>query len=273
MPRRAPSLKGSQEIVIEDAAARSMARFGQIVESAPSAMVMVDRAGSIELVNAEAERIFGYARSELLGRSIEILIPERFRGSHGELRDAFLSHGKSRPMGAGREILGLRKDGSEFPLEIGLNLIETDAGPMVLSAIIDITERRRREAAIRSALREKDVLLGEIHHRVKNNLQIIQSLLDMQSVKTADRVALELLRESQNRVRSMALIHQTLYQSKDLARVDFGSFLESLIPALLSSYGVNSEHVAVVTRAGGVTLPLDAAVPCGLAVNELISNA
>jgi len=273
MSRQASNRKSSGRSFAAEALERSEARFRQVVELAPSAMVMVDRSGTIEMVNAQAERLFGYERSELLGQSIETLVPERFRAGHEGSRDAYSADPKSRPMGVCREVYARKKDGTEFPVEIGLNLIETGAGTMVLSAIVDITERKQREERIRSALREKDILLGEIHHRVKNNLQVIDSLLDLQSAKTSDPAALELLRESQNRVRSMAQIHRTLYQSKDFGRVDFGNFLESLVPALLSSYGIRPERIAVAISSGRVLLPIDAAIPCGLAVNELISNA
>jgi PAS domain S-box-containing protein len=248
-------------------------RFRRVVEFAPNAMVMINGSGRIEMVNAQAEVLFGYERAELLGQPIETLVPQRFRTHHPGLRMTFLGDPKSRPMGAGRDLFGLRKDGTEFPVEIGLNPIETDEGPMVLSAIVDISDRKLKEDHIQSALKEKDVLLGEVHHRVKNNLQIVHSLLDLQSARIEDELVREMLRDSQNRIRSMALIHQTLYQSKDFAGVDFGTFLDTLIPTLISSYGTDPSRIALSIKADEVQLPLNAAVPAGLLVNELISNA
>ena len=127
-------------------------RFRQVVESAPNAMVMISRRGNIEMVNAQAERVFGYARKEMLGQSIEMLVPERFRANHPNLRGAFFHNPESRPMGAGRDLYGLKKDGSEFPIEIGLNPIETDEGTMVLSAIVDISSRKRLEERFRQVV-------------------------------------------------------------------------------------------------------------------------
>jgi two-component sensor histidine kinase len=176
-------------------------------------------------------------------------------------------------MAAGRELYARRKDGSDFPVEIGLNPIETEDGPMVLSAIVDISERKQKEAGIRAALAEKDILLGEIHHRVKNNLQIVCSLLGLQSGRISDPAALDVLRDGQNRIRSMALIHQTLYESKDFAAVDFGHFLDTLVPTLIASYGIDVDRIALSIDAEQVLLPIGSAIPCGLAVNELISNA
>ena len=145
----------------------------------------------------------------MLAQNIEFLVPERFRAHHPALRTLFFADPHSRPMGAGRDLYGLKKDGSEFPVEIGLNPIETEEGEMVLSAIVDISDRKQKEERIHAALKEKDTLLGEIHHRVKNNLQVIHSLLDLQSDLVTDERILGILRESQNRIKSMALIHQT----------------------------------------------------------------
>jgi PAS domain S-box-containing protein len=248
-------------------------RFRLVVEAAPNAMVMINAAGRIEMVNTQAEQVFGYLREEMLGQSVEMLVPVRFRGHHPGLRGAFFADPQARLMGAGRDLFALKKDGSEFPVEIGLNPIETDEGPMVLSAVVDISDRKQKEERIHNALKEKDVLLGEVHHRVKNNLQIIHSLLDLQSARLSDQAALEMVRESQNRIRSMGLIHQTLYQSKDFARVDFRLFLDSLVPTLVASYGVNLDRVSLLIETAQVLLPINAAIPCGLIVNELISNA
>ena len=248
-------------------------RFRQVVESAPNAMVMIGPAGSIVMVNAQTERLFGYTREALLGQPIEMLIPERFRPNHPTLRTSFFDKPISRPMGAGRDLYGIRQDGTEFPIEIGLNPIETDEGKMVLSAIVDISDRKQKEQRIHAALAEKDILLGEIHHRVKNNLQVVNSLLDLQIDRITDPVVLDMLRESQNRIKSMALIHQTLYESKDFIEVDFRNFLDTMAPTLVSSYGVEPDQVKLVIEADEVLLPISAAIPCGLVVNELVSNA
>jgi PAS domain S-box-containing protein len=257
----------------EQALAKSEARFRGVVEAAPNAMVMIRDNGLIEMVNAQAERVFGYSRAEMLGQPVEMLAPERFRAHHSRLRDEFFGDPKSRPTGADQDLYGLRKDGGEFPMEIGLDPVETEEGVLVLSTIVDISDRKSKETRLEAALKEKEILLGEVHHRVKNNLQIIQSLLYLQAAKVKDETLARLLRESQNRIKSMALIHQTLYESKDFARVDFGLFLDTLVPTLVSSYAIETSQVALSINAAEVSLPISAAIPCGLIVNELISNA
>ena len=127
-------------------------RFRAVVESAPSGMVMIDPAGTITLVNREAQRLFGYAREEMLGQSIERLVPERFRRGHPSFRTAFFTNPQTRAMGAGRELYGLRQDGVEIPVEIGLNPIETDEGVFVLASVVDISARKRAEARFRAVV-------------------------------------------------------------------------------------------------------------------------
>ncbi len=248
-------------------------RFRRVVEFSPIAKVMVNMAGTIEMVNRQAEHLFGYDREDMLGNSIEMLLPERFRQQHPQWRRAFFNDPQSRPMGAGRDLFALHKDGSEFPVEIGLNPIETDEGPMVLSAIVDLSDRKQKEMRIRAALQEKELMLGEIHHRVKNNLQLVDSLLDMQADRIDDERVRAILRDSQNRIRSMALIHQTLYQSHDFARVDFAGIVDSLVPTLVNSYGIHANQVDLQIHTDPVFLPINLAIPCGLIINELITNA
>jgi PAS domain S-box-containing protein len=130
---------------------RAEERFRQVIEGAPNGMVMVGREGKIALVNQQIEKSFGYGRDELLGQPIEMLVPERFRGHHLGYRNGFMAEPSTRSMGSGRDLYGLRKDGSEFPVEIGLNPLETEQGPMVLGTIVDITERKRAEAALRES--------------------------------------------------------------------------------------------------------------------------
>lgn len=252
---------------------RLEARFRRVVESAPNAMVMIKDDGRIEMVNTQAEKLFGYSRSEMLGQMVEMLVPERFRHAHPGQRKMFFGDLQSRPMGAGRDLFGRRKNGSEFPVEIGLNPIETEDGMMVLSAIVDISDRKQKEERIQEALREKDLLLGEIHHRVKNNLQVVHSLLSLQSSMINDAAVRGMLTDSQNRIQSMALIHQTLYQSNNFARVYFREFLEALVPTLVNSYREAGKNITVNIDAGSVYLPMNSAIPCGLLINELITNA
>jgi PAS domain S-box-containing protein len=126
-------------------------RMRLTVEAAPNAMIMVTRDGRIELVNSQTEKLFGYSREELLGQSVEILVPKRYRIDHGALRTSFLREPLARPMGAGRDLFGVRKDGTEVPIEIGLNPISTSQGDFVLAAIIDISERKRAEDELRAS--------------------------------------------------------------------------------------------------------------------------
>ena len=134
--------------VIRDITERNQAeeRFKQLIEGAPNGMVMVDETGEIQLVNSEIEKQFGYNRDELLGQRIEVLVPDRFREHHGDYRKGFTDSPEARPMGSGRDLFGQRKDGGEFPVEIGLNPLETERGMMVVGTIVDITERKMAEA-------------------------------------------------------------------------------------------------------------------------------
>jgi PAS domain S-box-containing protein len=153
---------------------RLEARFRATVESAPTAMLMIDQAGAIVLVNAETERLFGYGRGELVSQKVEVLIPNRFREGHPQLRAHYFGASEARRMGAGRDLFGLRKDGSEFPVEIGLNPVKTDQGQFVLSAIVDISERRRQTEDLKrsnEALERGNLELQRFAYFVSHDLQ------------------------------------------------------------------------------------------------------
>ncbi|MBL8499994.1 MAG: PAS domain S-box protein [Nitrosomonas sp.] len=244
------------------------------VEASPNGMVMTNHEGKIMMVNTTTEALFGYQREELLGQSIEVLIPESHRAHHPALRSDFIKHPSTRAMGHGRDLHGQHKNGKEFPVEVGLNPIQTPRGVMVLASVIDITERKSQEEQLKAALKEKDLLLSEIHHRVKNNLQIIDSLLGMQSDMLNNSAAISVLKESQNRVKSMALIHQVLYQSLDFSRTDFSSFIQSLVDNLSVSYALDTSRIVVnIDTDQEVLLPIDVSIPLGLILNELCTNA
>jgi len=250
--------------------------FRRVVEWAPSAMVMIDRDGTMVLVNAQTERMFDYGRAALIGQSVEILVPERFRHKHALFRAGFFDNPQPRPMGVGRDLAGCRADGSEFPIEIGLNPIDTEAGVMVLASIIDITERQRAQQRLEDALLEKTALLNEVHHRVKNNLQVVTSLLNLQADHAADPRLRAILGESCGRVKAMALTHQLLYEErKDFSRLDLGDYLDRLVQSIRATYRATGDRVVLhlMRPAEGVYLDLERTIPCGLLVNELVTNS
>jgi len=166
---------------------RAAELFRLAVESAPNAMVVVNQDGNIVLVNGEAERLFGYTRTELVGNAVERLLPRDRAGQHALDRHAFLAHSTRRAMGAGRDLYARRSDGSEVPVEIGLTPIQTPDGPMVLAAVVDITERKRFESAQRDLLRRlqeaveaRDAFLSIASHELKTPLTALQ--LSIQSL-------------------------------------------------------------------------------------------
>ncbi len=166
-----------------------------------------------------------------------------------------------------------RVDGSEFPAEVLLNAMEINGRKVIQAVVRDITERKHDEDRIKASLAEKEVLLKEIHHRVKNNLQVISSLLKLQSRYIQDDRVIEMLKESQNRVRSMALVHEQLYQSKDLSDINFAEYIQNLSHNIFQAYEIHAEGIKLETNIAACSLNIDIAVPCGLIINELVTNS
>ena len=391
-----------------------------LLESAPDALVLFDNQGTVVFVNARTERLFGYRHAELLGQTVELLVPELLQKPPVPQTERPFRKAGSGAVPGELELNGRRKDGRDFPIEISLSILETEEGRLTSSTIRDITNRKRLEARYRNlvegipavtflaaldegdnelyvspqiehllgfsqkewledpvlwytqlhpedrdrwhlefantcasaapfksvyrfiarngrvvwvqgeakvvrdvtgrplflqgvafditerknaeealrdahdhldslvqqrtselattnqelegALKEKESLLKEIHHRVKNNLQVISSLLNLQSASIKDPQTLQAIRESQNRVKSMALIHERLYKSRDLARIDMGAYVRDLIADLFRSYGIGTSQITLQLVIVDAWLSLDAAIPCGLILTELVSN-
>ena len=251
----------------------SQARFEGIVRISEDAIISIDEKQTITMFNDGAKKIFGYTLEEVLGQKIDRLIPARFWQNHHKYVATFAgSPDTLRPMNERGSLFGTRKDGSEFPVEASISKFEIGGERVLTVRLRDITERKKAEEQIKASLHEKEVLLKEIHHRVKNNLQVVSSLLSLQSGYPRVESVRDLFIESQNRVKSMALIHEKLYQSQDLANIDFSDYIESLAHHLFHSYTANPELVTLETDVD-VSLDIDHAIPCGLIVNELLSNS
>ncbi|WP_051229174.1 hybrid sensor histidine kinase/response regulator [Paludibacterium yongneupense] len=208
---------------------KSEERFRLMVEAAPNAMVMVDASGRIVLVNSQAETCFGYSRQELLGMNVDMLLPQRYRERHGSYRETFMHDASTRAMGAGRDLYGRRKDGSEFPIEIGLNPLQTAEGTMVLSAIIDISERKAVEQRFREhaeqvslASRYKSEFMANMSHELRTPLNSIlllsEQLRDGQKERLTPRQSefADIIHKSGEDL--LALINDIL----DLSRIEAG---------------------------------------------------
>ncbi|MBN2283823.1 MAG: PAS domain S-box protein [Deltaproteobacteria bacterium] len=252
-----------------EALRESESKFRSLVEQAAEMLFLHDTSGRIIDVNRETIRNTGYTREELLGMTVFDIDPDA-----GDRRDVEIYWEALKPEDptATFEVRHRRKDGSIYPAEVILSKIVLAKGHCMLGLARDITERKEAEERIERSLREKETLLAEIHHRVKNNMQVMMSLLSLQSENTDDAGIQALLRECESRIRSMALIHERLYLSQDLSRVDVRDYMERLLERLFQSHGADSRVIGFSTRIEDVSFSIETAVPCGLIANELITN-
>jgi PAS domain S-box-containing protein len=217
--------------------------------------------------------ISGFTAEDVIGRLFpEVgIIPEEYIPG---ILDKF-TRAKTGEAIAIYEIEIRTKSGRRIPIEVNMSNYLDMEGRVIgrIGVFRDISERKRADEVFKSALREKEVLLREIHHRVKNNMQVISSLINLQAARLEDPSAKEMLRESQRRIRTMALIHEKLYQSTDLNRIHFSEYVRSLCVHLFHGFQADPAKIRLKLDLEDISLDVSTSIPCGLIVNELVSNS
>jgi len=257
--------------LIENALRLQEEQFRSAFDYAPIGMALVAPDGKWLRANRSLCEYVGYTESELLAVDFQTIThPDDLEADLGHIEEMLAGKIRTYQM----EKRYFHKQGHLVPVLLAVSLIRDSDGKPVyfISHIMDITQRKLSEVQMKASLREKEVLLKEIHHRVKNNLQIISTLLDLQSGHTTDRAALAMFQESRGRVRSMALIHERLYRSQDMARVDFAEYIRQLADDLYRTYKVSDDDIRLELAIDIPPLTIDIAIPCGLLLNELMSN-
>lgn len=245
-------------------------KFRNIFDNANDGILIAD-SSTMRFVDANKTvcGMLGYTREEITKLGVKDIHPDK---DFPRVLKEFEKQMRGEKIIA-EDLPVMRKDGSIFYADIGATIITLGGKRRAVGIFRDITGRRQAEEQIRSALREKEILLKELHHRVKNNLQIVASMLRLQSGYITDREARMLFEESWNRIETMAIIHDKLYRTKDLARVDFKEYVEELSSNLLTLTAGKSEEIELESDVEGVVLDVNNSIPCGLIINELVSNS
>lgn len=248
------------------------AKYREIFENAVEGIFQTSPAGRFISCNPATAAILGYdTPDELIEKVTDI---ERQLYVNPQQRQELFNLMMNRVDVKNFEVEFYRKEGSRQWVNLSVHPIFSDSGKIECIDVImlDIDERKRAEEQIRNSLKEKEILLKEIHHRVKNNLQIISTLLDLQSDSFVEEQPKRFFEDCQNRIRAMAMIHEKLYETRDFVSIDFGEYLKNLTHSLFSTYA-SGKWITLTVEAGEVFLEIDEAIPCGLIVNELVSNS
>jgi PAS domain S-box-containing protein len=240
----------------------------QIVSTMSNFLIMLDHNKNIVTINNATTALLGYSKEELIGKPLEYLFKDQTWETGNKL-----SNNTSETI-VNFETCLKSKYGEHIPVLLSKSVIKDENGNIMGIICIgnNIVEIKEAKDKIKASLDEKELLLRELHHRVKNNLQIILSLINLQSNGIKDQQDLEIFRESQSRVKSLAIIHEKLYQSADFASINFKEYIQSLVSYLLSYYSTTNIIVDIDVEKD-IILNMDTAVPCGLIINELVTNS
>jgi len=246
--------------------------FADIVRDSSVSIATGFPDGRLGISNHAFQKLTGYNEEELKQINWnEVLTPPEWR----EHEAAILGGLDQAKPSVSFEKEYIRKDGSRVPIDITVYARFDHEGSVVslVGFVMDITERKEAEGKIKAALKEKETLLKEIHHRVKNNMNVTSSLLKLQSADITDKKTLQLFKDTRGRIETMALVHDKLYRSKDLAHIDFREYIKDLAENQFRSYGVKRDRISLKVAAEELFFEIDLATPCGLMISELVSNA
>ena len=250
----------------------SEARLRGVVEMAVDGILTIDETGTIETVNAAAQRLFGYTAQEMVGQNVKVLMPEPYRSEHDGYLSNYRSTGERRIIGIGREVSGRRKDGTVFPIYLAISEVMLGDRRIFTGIVRDISAQKQAEEDLRLSLAQKETLLREIHHRVKNNLQVVIGLLSLQG-RTVGPELSTYFKESENRILAMARVHEQLHLSEDTATFDLAGYLARLSQDFASIHGSEAPKFSFRAASPQVPIALDTATPIVLILNEVLSNA
>ncbi len=246
----------------------SEAKFRNLFQTIADSIMVIDPENAlISDVNSACESLYGYSKEELLKMTLQDVShePQKSVAALEPTVKGRLTHVPER--------FHKKKDGTVFPVDITVGRLRANGKDFVYELIRDITERKAAEAKIKASLKEKDVLLREIHHRVKNNMQVIVSLLRLQARRTNDEHVRLVFNECRDRINAMALIHEALYESRDVGQVDFDAYLSRLCRHLSLAYCPSGQKIDISIAPSRVWLGLDQSVAVGMVICELVSNA
>jgi len=258
-------LKEAEKQLIE-----SEERYRYLFENSSDLIQGVNNKAEIEYVNSAWEKTMGYTAKEIIGKKIfDFIHPESMAYCNNFFKTILKREGKYRRI----EFSLINKKGEKVIVEGDIECKYNGNIFSTKSILRNITEEKIAEQELKKSLQEKEILLKEVHHRVKNNLQVISSILNLQSSYVEDKKTLAILRESQNRIKSMSFIHESLYQTNDFSKINFSHYIKNLSKNLVHSYVIYDNLIELEIKSTEVFLNLDLSIPCGLIVNELVSNA
>jgi len=262
----------TDRLKIENALKESEIKYKSLFESNPDYTILSGLDGITLDVNVAAEKVIGFPKEELIGKHFSELkfFPKDEINLHGEKFSNLLKHENVAPYES--RIFDLNSNLRWVITSLTL-ILEDNTPKYILIINSDITERKKNENQIIKSLEEKEVLLREIHHRVKNNMQIISSLLNLQIQYVENSEAENILKESQGRVKSMAMVHEKLYQSPHFNNINFKEYLKKLVSDIFYSYGIKTGTIEYVLNIENINIAVETAIPLGLIINELVTNS